>query len=195
VRLSSSISLHLIANSTVDWLLSVLFAPSVWSQKVNGYLYQYVALALQTSQAHSIKIAGGRKYNVPSGNIALEDPFEGEPHPNVTTYSEYAISGADFSDGSATVKEVFDIVVKTTREITPTCELTGGLKPVPLRCVNPCSRSSRGYLVTWVCRESTIPGGYLLIPSSSALSRPFGQFVRLRNLPPTALSNSSTRFL
>ena len=85
-----------------------------------------MALALQISQAHNITIAGGRKYNVPSGNITLEDPFEGEPHPSVMSYSEYAISGADdFSDVGVTVKEVFDFVVKTTREITPTCKLSG----------------------------------------------------------------------
>jgi hypothetical protein len=153
-------------------------------------LYQYVALS---SQAHNTTISGGHKYNIPSGNITLEGPLKGEPRPNMTMYSEYAISGADdFSDGSVTVKEVFDFVVNTTREITPTCELSNVLKPAPLRCVDPCSRSSRSYLGTWACGESTIPWGYL------TLFTPFSTFwlvSPVEKLPPTALSSSSIWFL
>ena len=104
----------------------MLYSPSMWSEKVNGYLYQYVALALQISQAHNITIAGCREYNVPSEDITLENPPEAELQPSAMSYSQYAISGADdFNDEMVTVKEVFDVVVKTTRKITPTCESSG----------------------------------------------------------------------
>lgn len=106
------------------WLFDVLYFPAAWSQQVNGPLYQYVALVLQASQAHNVTAPGCRKYNVPSGNITIENPMD-TFYPNVITYSQFAISGADnFNDYNTTVKDVFDIVVKTTREVSPTCKIS-----------------------------------------------------------------------
>ena len=92
-----------------------------WSEGLNGFLYEYVALVLQASQAYNVTIPGGRKYNVPSGKITIYEAAETFSS-NRTSYSQVAIAGADdFDDGNTTIKDVFDIIVENTREITPAC--------------------------------------------------------------------------
>ena len=91
---------------------------------MNGLVYQIVALVLQASQAHNVTINGGHKYNIPSGNITINpSPFGATSAPNLTSYSTAAISGADdFNDDNTTIRDLFDIIVNTTREVTPTCK-------------------------------------------------------------------------
>lgn len=92
---------------------------------MNSYIYQLVAVVLQTAQAHNITVPGGDKYNVPSVNITDPtgpvDPGT-VPASNLASYTTEAISGADdFRDGKTTVKDIFDIMVQTTRKVTSTC--------------------------------------------------------------------------
>jgi len=86
-----------------------------------------VGSILQTAQLFNVATITG-KYNMPSETIGFESslglPGAG-PSPNLTTYALTAISGADnFNDGSVTIKDVFDVVVSNTRNVTPTCELS-----------------------------------------------------------------------
>ena len=93
-----------------------------WSAKVNGFLYEFVGLVLQASQAHNIPVPCGRKYNVPSEKITIDNTVA-TFYPNVTSYTQVAIAGADdFMDGNTTIRDMFDIIVKNTREVTPTCK-------------------------------------------------------------------------
>ena len=89
---------------------------------MNGFLYEYVALVLQASQAHNVTIPGGPKYNIPSGKITIDDTVD-TFYPNRTSYSQAAIAGSDdFSDGNVTTRDSFDVIVENTREVTPTCK-------------------------------------------------------------------------
>ena len=91
---------------------------------MNGFLYEFVGLVLQASQAHNVTAPGGRKYNVPSENIVIDDTVA-TFRPNVTSYSQVAIAGADdFNDGNTTIGDIFDIIVENTREVTPACNLS-----------------------------------------------------------------------
>ena len=99
---------------------------------MNTDLYSIVALVLQATQALNITVPGGRKYNVPTGNFTLSSNITGTSTPALTSYSPVAIAGADdFADGSVTIKDIFDIIVSNTREVTPTCEFsTVSLRPL-----------------------------------------------------------------
>ncbi|KAF9793484.1 hypothetical protein BJ322DRAFT_132608 [Thelephora terrestris] len=102
------------------WLATLLYSPTTWSEGVNGFLYEYVALVLQASQAYNVTVPGGRKYDVPSGNITIDDTVD-TFYPNRTSYSQAAIAGSDdFSDGNVTTRDSFDVIVENTREVTPT---------------------------------------------------------------------------
>ena len=91
---------------------------------MNGAIYDFVAFVLQASQAHNLTIDGGGKYNVPSKEITIDKSTFGSS-PNLTSYALAAISGADdFNDDNTTIKDVFDIIVNNTREVTSTCELS-----------------------------------------------------------------------
>jgi hypothetical protein len=99
-----------------------LYTPDAWSQGVNGDAYTYAAFVLQTAQAANVIIPGGKNYNVPSGNITFGDTGDASP-PSLTSYTRIAIAGADdFNDAGVTIKDVFDVIVEITREVTPTCE-------------------------------------------------------------------------
>ena len=93
---------------------------------MNGGIYQFVAFALQAAQARNLTIDGGAKYNVPSGNFFAQNllPSETDVIPlNSATYSSVAIFGADdFDDDNTTIKDLFDIIVKTTRQVIPSCK-------------------------------------------------------------------------
>jgi hypothetical protein len=87
---------------------------------VNIDLYQTVALILQIAQAHNVTVPGGHQYNVPSGNIT--SPTSSTQFGPAISYSTEAIMGADnFNDDETTIKDLFDIIVQTTREVSPTC--------------------------------------------------------------------------
>jgi hypothetical protein len=87
---------------------------------VNTDAYEIVALILQIAQANNVTVPGGHQYNVPSGNITGPTLLT-QPGP-VTSYSTAAIIGADdFNDDETTMKDLFDIIVQITREVTPTC--------------------------------------------------------------------------
>ena len=110
---------------------------------MNAYIYQLVAVVLQTAQVHNITVPGGDKYNVPSVNITNPtgpvDPGT-IPASNLTSYTTAAISGADdFRDDKTTIKGVFDIIVQTTRKVTPTCMflIVGSCMFVPLTLFRP----------------------------------------------------------
>jgi len=115
----------------------------MWSQSVNGYIYQFVALVLQTAQANNVTVPGGDTYNFPSVNIT--DPTEGvdpgtTPVSNLTSYTTAAIIGADdFSNGKTTINDVFDMIVQVTRNVTPTCMFltVGSCMLVPLTLFRP----------------------------------------------------------
>jgi hypothetical protein len=95
----------------------------VWSESANGIIYQVVCLILQAAEAHNITVGGGSKYNVPSGNFTTNLPSVPTTSQNLTSYALAAIAGADnFNDDNVIVRDVFDIIVDVTREVTPTCE-------------------------------------------------------------------------
>ena len=90
---------------------------------MNNDIYPLVALILQTAQAYNITIDGGAKYNVPSTvDMSFLNDIGAAAPANLTSYSVDAISGADtLVDDSVTIKDVFDVIVNITREVTPTC--------------------------------------------------------------------------
>ena len=160
---------------------------------MNGFLYEYVALVLQASQAYNVTIPGGRKYNVPSGNITIDNTVD-TSSPNRTSYSPVAIAGADdYNDGNTTIKDVFDIIVENTREVTPACTFfTIGSHSFILLTF---PQSSWNRVDTRVCTKRTVSNQYFLTRVSPGIIRMDGLSVRLSGLPRTALSNSNTLFL
>ena len=90
---------------------------------MNGFLYEFVGLVLQASQTHNVTVPGGRKYNVPSENITIDDTVA-TSYTGMTSYSQVAIAGADdLNDGNTTIKDIFDVIVENTREVTSACKL------------------------------------------------------------------------
>lgn len=76
-----------------------------------------VGLVLQTTQVHNVTDPGGRKYNVPSRNTAVDQtsPSQDSSVPNLTSCMTATISGAeDFEDRKIKAEDVFDIIVNTT---------------------------------------------------------------------------------
>lgn len=110
-----------------------------------------MALVLQASQAHNITIEGGAKYNLPSGNIPT-DGMGNAPPPGLTSYTSTAIIGADdFNDDSTTLNQVFDIIVNTTRYVSPTCASLNYFLSISLPLT--CLRLSWNCLEHWVCEQ------------------------------------------
>ncbi|KAF9644641.1 hypothetical protein BDM02DRAFT_3121546, partial [Thelephora ganbajun] len=107
-----------------DSLYYLLYSPNMWSDYVNSYLYQSVAFALQASQVHNVTIDGGAKHNIPSGEFTIDKSLSetgATSSQNLTSYTIAAIVGADgFNDNNTTIRDVFDIIVNITREVTPT---------------------------------------------------------------------------
>ena len=94
---------------------------------MNGEVYQLVGSILQLAEAHNVTVGGGSKYNVPSEKLTVKRSLLSvagpAPSQNLTSYTTAAITGADnFNDDNVTVKNVFDVIVDITREVTPTCE-------------------------------------------------------------------------
>jgi hypothetical protein len=124
---------------------------------VNGGIYQFVAFALQAAQARNLTIDGCAKYNIPSGNLSAQNPFPTETDViplNSTTYSPVAIFGADdFDDDNTTIKDVFDIIVKTTRQVIPSCKFLSAGSYAIFVDTPPRSRDGLG---CWVCTRQGI---------------------------------------
>ena len=100
-----------------------MYEPQTWSLIVNNEVYPVVVSLLQLAQAHNVAVPGGRHYNLPSQNITHTIPQDELYPPGLTSYSWVAISGADdFGDSQTTIKDIFDIIIETTREVTKTCE-------------------------------------------------------------------------
>ena len=99
---------------------------------MNDEVYPTLVNILQIAQAHNVTAPEGRHYNVPSDNFP--DPILQEfssPESDLTSYSQVAIAGADdFWDDNTTIKDIFDIIVETTRDVTPTCELSVIISPL-----------------------------------------------------------------
>ena len=123
---------------------------------MNTYVYDVVALVLQSAQAHNITVPGGDKYSVPPENITdsiSSIVSDSGTVSNLTVYSITAIIGADdFRDNQKTIEEVFDIIVQTTREITPTC-MFATIGSYPFDSLTTFSESSRNRVVYWVRAE------------------------------------------
>ena len=111
--------------------MAVLYSPPDWSVSANGIIYDFVSFVLQASQDHNVTVDGGAKYNIPPEGVAVDktafESFLGgtgaTSSQNLTSYALAAISGADdFNDDNTTIRDVFDIVVNNTREVTPTCK-------------------------------------------------------------------------
>ena len=116
-------------------------------------VYQFVGFILQTAQAHNIMIDGCPKYNAPSGEFTISSEV---PSPNLTAYTATAITGADdFSDGDVTIRDVFDVVVNNTREVTSACEFFAIRLYLFVLLTHP--KMSRNRLVYWVSK-----GGHFL---------------------------------
>ena len=130
-----------------------------WSDKVNGFLYEFVGLVLQASQAHNVMAPGGCKYNVPSEKITIDNTVA-EFYLNVISYTYVAITGVDdFNNDNMAIRETFDFLVENTQEVTPACELCCSLTYF---CLTDPPQSSRNCLVTGVRMGATTLDGYNL---------------------------------
>ena len=90
---------------------------------MNNEVYPVLVSLLQLAQAQNVPVPGGRHYNLPSQNITHPIPPDVISPPGLTSYAWVAISSADdFEDSKTTIKDIFDIIVETTREVTATCE-------------------------------------------------------------------------
>jgi hypothetical protein len=140
-----------VVNVTTEGLLNLMNAPNAWCSEVNGNIYTFAAHVLQAAQALNVTIPGGKKYNIPSGNFPLATPSPA----GLTPYTPVAIFGADdFNDTGVTIKDVFDVIVNNTREVSPTCK---SLRyPVHLLIPPTHPQSSRYCLVIWVCRGEPV---------------------------------------
>ena len=104
----------------------MLYSPASWSEAVNTEIYPAVVAIIQIAQANNFTIGGDARYNVPSGKVDLGKAFlrgaSAAAPPPLTSYSITAINGADkFNDDAVVIKDVFDVVVSNTRDITATC--------------------------------------------------------------------------
>ena len=140
-----------ITDSATVYISELLYNPPTWSEAVNGDVYQLVGAILQAAEAHNITIDGGINYNVPSGNFTIHIPSETGTvtSQNLTSYTQVAIVGADdLDDDNVTVKDVFDVIVDITREVTPTCEFPVVRSHLFVLLTRP--GSSRNLLGSWV---------------------------------------------
>ena len=122
---------------------------------MNSYIYPVVGSVLQAAHLHNITVPCGVKYNLPSGNFTINSltPIGDTSATGLTSYTMAAIAGADdFVDSEMTIEDLFDIIVNTTRCVTPTCtfsvicpDLCGLLIPPriksgPSRTLGTCQR-------------------------------------------------------
>ena len=136
-----------------------------------------MGFVLQTSRAHNVTVNGGAKYNLPPGEFTIDQSFLSEigvtSSPSLTSYTAAAIAGADdFNDDDTSIRDVFDIIVSVTREITPSCK-PPIIRSYPFVLLSP--KSSRNRLEPYVrARGSTCQTYSLTIARSST----YGWLVR-----------------
>ena len=162
---------------------------------MNTYIYEVVALVLQSAQAHNITVPGCDKYNIPFENITDPIPpttLASDPASNLTVYSMAAIIGADeFRDNQTTIKDFFDLIVQTTREITPTC-MFAIIGSYPFDSLTPFPNQvgtvwSLGYV-----RGESFSEEIILTIASSVMMRTNGRLVPLNSFLHTPLRSSRT---
>lgn len=157
---------------------------------MNTDVYAFVALVLQASKALNITILGCEKYNIPTGNITLNDSGSNSP-PTLVSYTSEAIVGADdFVDSGVTIKDVFDVIVSITRDTTPTCTFSA-TRPRSYALIH--HQLSWCHLVAWVCTGATIFWRYHLTAFASATLRIIGPFARLSGFLHTPLRSSRSQ--
>ena len=163
---------------------------------MNNWLYQAVASILQSARANNITVPCNRKYNVPPGNITVgpppPPPLGPPPIPGLTSYTMVAIPGADdFNDNKTTIKDVFDAIVSTTREVTPTCMFPViDLYPFVLLTIPP---NQVGIVWSLGCvREMRLFRDDTLTLVFSAMHRMGGPSVLLSSFPHTNPRSSRT---
>ena len=127
-----------VADTTTAYIFNLLYAPTSWSDQVNDQVYQLVAAVLQLAQDHNVTLSSSAKYSVPSGDFSIDktllSAIGAAPPQNLTSYALAAISGADnFNDDSVVIKDLFDVVVSNTRQVTPSCEFPVAYWPIPVR--------------------------------------------------------------
>ena len=163
----------------------------MWSESANGVIYQVVCLILQAAEAHNITVGGGSKYNVPSGDFTTNLPNVPATSQNLTSYALAAIAGADnFNDDNVIARDVFDIIVDVTREVTPTCEFPIVRPYLRTPPTHPQIKSEPCGLLGMCKRRSSL--GRILTTASSVTVRMDGLSVLLNGYPHSALSNLST---
>ena len=102
VRFPATPRWGLITDPAIQLLYGLLYTPMIWSDYVNGYIYQFVVFTLQAAQTHNITIDRGVEYNLPSGNITI-DEIGNSSSPNLTSYSTAAAIGMD--DPMTTIRQ------------------------------------------------------------------------------------------
>ena len=164
-----------------------MYSPQAWSLVVNNEVYPVVVSLLQLAQAHNVAVPGGRHYNLPSQNTTHTIPQDAIYPPFLTSYSGVAITGADdFGDSQTTIKDIFDIIIKTTREVTQTCEFP----VINLRLFDLLTRSQiksehSGLLGT--CGRKCFRSNGYLTAATLGTHHISGPSVPLRNFPHTPL--------
>ena len=163
---------------------------------MNTYVYDVVALVLQSAQAHNITVPGGDKYSVPSENITDPIPptlLGSDPVSNLTDYSPAAITGADdFRNNQTTIKDIFDIIVQTTREITPTCMFVN-ICWYPFDSLTAFPNQVGTVWSIGYVQEKAFSEGTILTIASSAIIRISGRLVPLNSFPHIPLGSSRTQ--
>ena len=183
----------MVADFTIDWLFNLLYTPTAWNQSVNTYVYEFVAVVLQSAQAHNVTVPGGDKYNVPSENIADPTPptvLRSGPVLNLTDYSTAAIIGTDgFRDNQTTIKDIFGVIVQITREVTPTCTfaIVGSF---PFDSLTPFPDQVGAIWSILYVQEELFSEGTILTIFSSVMMRMDSPPVPLNSSPHTTLGSS-----
>jgi len=98
-----------------------------WSAFANETLYPFIAGIFQFAQAHNVSLSDDKSvvYHLPSQAIEFDPSlmWDGPPPGSLRSFAFDAIIGADSRDDEGvTMKDVFDVIVNTTQNITPSCE-------------------------------------------------------------------------
>lgn len=142
--------------------------PGLWSGFANEALYPLVINLFQVAQAHNVPLSDDKSivYHVPSETVEF-DPYLMWPglYPPGTLRSFVfdAVVGADnTNDTWVTMRDVFDVLVDTTRNISPTCKrfVSRSQSNGPLRfwLLLGYSRGSLEYRVSTTLRGLTLAG-------------------------------------
>lgn len=104
-----------------------LHNPQEWSAFTNRALYPLVARLFQAAQAHNIPLSDDKDivYHVPSGTVDFDASLmQSWPPPGtLRSFAFDAIVGADNNnDDTVTMKDVFDVIINTTKTVSPSCK-------------------------------------------------------------------------